>query len=125
MIATDSAGPDLWAEIAEGVPRKKGRRDRFSIRPVGGPHAGQPGDDRPAPRDPGVIVMIAVWGSTWAAVVVAFCVCSTDGLDGYIARRQGATTSGAFLDPLADKAIVVGTYAVLTRAATSPGGRWG
>jgi CDP-diacylglycerol--glycerol-3-phosphate 3-phosphatidyltransferase len=62
---------------------------------------------------PVLILMVAVWGSTWAAVVVAFCVCSTDGLDGWIARRQGATTSGAFLDPLADKAVVVGTFVVL------------
>jgi CDP-diacylglycerol--glycerol-3-phosphate 3-phosphatidyltransferase len=62
---------------------------------------------------PILIAMVAIWGSTWAAVVVAFCVCSTDGLDGWIARRQGATTSGAFLDPLADKAVVVGTYVVL------------
>jgi CDP-diacylglycerol--glycerol-3-phosphate 3-phosphatidyltransferase len=62
---------------------------------------------------PVLVAIVALWGSTWAAVVVAFCVCSTDGLDGYIARRQGATTSGAFLDPLADKAVVVGTFAVL------------
>jgi CDP-diacylglycerol---glycerol-3-phosphate 3-phosphatidyltransferase len=62
---------------------------------------------------PVLVAMVAVWGSTWAAVAVAFCVCSTDGLDGWIARRQGATTSGAFLDPLADKAVVLGTFAVL------------
>jgi CDP-diacylglycerol---glycerol-3-phosphate 3-phosphatidyltransferase len=62
---------------------------------------------------PVLVVMVALWGATWSAVVVAFCVCSTDGLDGWIARRQGATTSGAFLDPLADKAVIVGTFAVL------------
>ena len=62
---------------------------------------------------PVLIGIVAAWGPTWAAVGVAFCVCSTDGLDGWIARRQGATTSGAFLDPLADKAVVVGTFAVL------------
>ena len=62
---------------------------------------------------PVLVRMVAVWGPTWAAVVVAFCVCSTDGLDGWIARRHGATTSGAFLDPLADKAVVLGTFAVL------------
>jgi CDP-diacylglycerol--glycerol-3-phosphate 3-phosphatidyltransferase len=32
----------------------------------------------------------------------------TDGVDGWLARRQGTTRSGAFLDPLADKAAVVG-----------------
>jgi CDP-diacylglycerol---glycerol-3-phosphate 3-phosphatidyltransferase len=62
---------------------------------------------------PLLIAMVAAWGATWAAVVVAFCVCATDGLDGWVARRHGATTSGAFLDPLADKAVVVGTFAVL------------
>jgi CDP-diacylglycerol--glycerol-3-phosphate 3-phosphatidyltransferase len=62
---------------------------------------------------PVLVVMVAVWGATWVAVVVAFCVCSTDGLDGWLARRHGATTSGAFLDPLADKAVVLGTFAVL------------
>jgi CDP-diacylglycerol--glycerol-3-phosphate 3-phosphatidyltransferase len=62
---------------------------------------------------PILVTMVAVWGPTWAAVVVAFCVCSTDGLDGWIARRHGATTSGAFLDPLADKAVVLGTFVVL------------
>jgi CDP-diacylglycerol--glycerol-3-phosphate 3-phosphatidyltransferase len=62
---------------------------------------------------PLLVAMVAISGATWAAVVVAFCVCSTDGLDGWIARRQGATTSGAFLDPLADKAVVLGTFLVL------------
>ena len=38
---------------------------------------------------------------------------STDFLDGWVARRQGATTSGAFLDPLADKVLVIGALAAL------------
>jgi CDP-diacylglycerol---glycerol-3-phosphate 3-phosphatidyltransferase len=62
---------------------------------------------------PLLVAMVAVSGPTWAAVVVAFCVCATDGVDGWVARRQGATTSGAFLDPLADKAVIVGTFLVL------------
>src|SRR6185369_5704513 len=33
---------------------------------------------------------------------------STDGIDGWIARRHGTTRSGAFLDPLADKVLVLG-----------------
>jgi CDP-diacylglycerol--glycerol-3-phosphate 3-phosphatidyltransferase len=42
---------------------------------------------------------------TWSAwTVLAF----TDGLDGYLARRHGRTRSGAFLDPLADKVLVLG-----------------
>ena len=69
---------------------------------------------------PVLVLMVAVWGPTWAAVVVAFCVCSTDGLDGWIARRHGATTSGAFLDPLADKAVVLGTFGVLAARGEIP-----
>lgn len=34
--------------------------------------------------------------------------CCTDGIDGYVARRMGSTRSGAFLDPLADKFLVLG-----------------
>jgi len=32
----------------------------------------------------------------------------TDGIDGWLARRDGTTRSGAFLDPLADKILVLG-----------------
>lgn len=62
---------------------------------------------------PVIIVMVAVWGPTWAAFGVVFAVGATDGLDGWIARRQGTTRSGAFLDPLADKVCVVGSLAVV------------
>jgi phosphatidylglycerophosphate synthase len=37
----------------------------------------------------------------------------TDGLDGWLARRDGTTRSGAFLDPLADKFLVVGGFLAL------------
>jgi CDP-diacylglycerol--glycerol-3-phosphate 3-phosphatidyltransferase len=40
--------------------------------------------------------------SAWVGLVL------TDGLDGWVARRQGRTRSGAFLDPLADKVLVLG-----------------
>ena len=42
-----------------------------------------------------------VWG-LWT--VLSF----TDGIDGWIARKYGTTRSGAFLDPLADKVLVLG-----------------
>jgi CDP-diacylglycerol--glycerol-3-phosphate 3-phosphatidyltransferase len=59
------------------------------------------------------VIMIVVWGATWFNVVVGIIVAGSDGLDGYIARRQGTTRSGAFLDPLADKAVVLGAMAAL------------
>ena len=39
--------------------------------------------------------------------------CMTDGIDGMLARRFGITSSGAFLDPLADKFLVLGALVVL------------
>ncbi len=38
---------------------------------------------------------------------------ATDWVDGYIARRQGITRSGAFLDPLADKCLILGAMFAL------------
>ena len=62
---------------------------------------------------PVVIVMVAVAVGGWAPFVVAFLVGATDGIDGWLARRQGATRSGAFLDPLADKVAVIGMLSAL------------
>ena len=65
---------------------------------------------------PALVVMIAVSGPGWAPFAVAVAIGLTDGVDGWIARRQGATRSGAFLDPLADKAAVVGAlFAIAAR----------
>jgi CDP-diacylglycerol--glycerol-3-phosphate 3-phosphatidyltransferase len=50
---------------------------------------------------------------SWVTVIAWIAVSSTDFLDGWVARRQGATTSGAFLDPLADKVLVLGALASL------------
>jgi len=52
-------------------------------------------------------------GASWLTVALWFLVTSTDSLDGWVARRDGATRSGAFLDPVADKLIVLGGLAVL------------
>ena len=57
---------------------------------------------------PVLFAMVAADGSSWGALVFWVVLASTDGLDGYIARRQGTTRSGAFLDPLADKVLVLG-----------------
>lgn len=60
-----------------------------------------------------VVVLILDLKISWVAALAWVVVASTDFLDGWVARRQGATTSGAFLDPLADKALVLGALAAL------------
>jgi CDP-diacylglycerol--glycerol-3-phosphate 3-phosphatidyltransferase len=52
-------------------------------------------------------------GASWITVAAGVAVASSDGLDGWLARRHGATRSGAFLDPLADKALVLGAFFAL------------
>ena len=62
---------------------------------------------------PVILVLIVDLKVSWVAALAWLAVASTDFLDGWVARRQGATTSGAFLDPLADKVLVIGALAAL------------
>jgi CDP-diacylglycerol--glycerol-3-phosphate 3-phosphatidyltransferase len=62
---------------------------------------------------PVLVFLILAGGPGWAPFAVALAIGVTDGLDGWLARRQGTTRSGAFLDPLADKAAVVGALCAL------------
>ncbi len=59
-------------------------------------------------------------GSSWLTVALWVAITSTDSLDGWLARRDGATRSGAFLDPVADKLIVLGGLAVLADRGAYP-----
>jgi CDP-diacylglycerol---glycerol-3-phosphate 3-phosphatidyltransferase len=52
---------------------------------------------------------------SWIAFGMWFVLCMSDGIDGYLARRHGTTSSGAFLDPLADKVLVLGAMFTLVR----------
>ncbi|MGZ4726767.1 MAG: CDP-alcohol phosphatidyltransferase family protein [Acidimicrobiales bacterium] len=52
--------------------------------------------------------MITSQKSSWAVFFLWIALASTDGIDGWIARHHGTTRSGAFLDPLADKVLVLG-----------------
>lgn len=52
-------------------------------------------------------------GGSWAALALWFVLCASDFFDGWIARRRGPTASGAFLDPLADKVLVLGAMFTL------------
>lgn len=60
-------------------------------------------------------VILVVYGYLGWALVVFGVAGLTDGLDGLIARRSGQKTSlGAWLDPMADKLLLVSTFVVLT-----------
>jgi CDP-diacylglycerol--glycerol-3-phosphate 3-phosphatidyltransferase len=60
-----------------------------------------------------VALVVATGPSSWLLVGLWFICSSSDFFDGVIARRYGATRSGAFLDPLADKCVVLGVLASL------------
>ena len=62
---------------------------------------------------PVVIVLILRWGASWFTFVFGGLLAMSDGIDGWLARRQGTTRSGAFLDPLADKVVVLGALVAL------------
>jgi CDP-diacylglycerol---glycerol-3-phosphate 3-phosphatidyltransferase len=62
---------------------------------------------------PVFVAMIVTQGATWWTAAVGAVLAGSDGLDGWLARRQGTTRSGAFLDPLADKVVVLGAMVAL------------
>ncbi|MFV2038712.1 MAG: CDP-alcohol phosphatidyltransferase family protein [Acidimicrobiales bacterium] len=50
----------------------------------------------------------ATRGTSWGAFTLGFIFAVSDVFDGRLARATGVTKSGAFLDPLADKIVVIG-----------------
>ena len=99
--ASDAATTDARRAGSRSERRRRSPRRRTSSRSRGcvarGAHAA-------AHHRPGVEL---AHRSLW------FVLCVTDGLDGWLARRDGTTRSGAFLDPLADKFLVLGGFFAL------------
>jgi CDP-diacylglycerol--glycerol-3-phosphate 3-phosphatidyltransferase len=63
---------------------------------------------------PVFIYLIIFYRISWWTVAVGALAAASDYFDGIVARRHGTTTSGAFLDPLADKVIILGSlYALI------------
>jgi cardiolipin synthase (CMP-forming) len=65
-----------------------------------------------------LLVPVTVWsllGGDYLIALLAFVIAGvTDGLDGYLARRfSWQSVLGSYLDPLADKALLVSTYVTL------------
>ncbi len=62
---------------------------------------------------PAFVILVVYEQEGWALAV--FMIAGvTDGLDGWFARRGQKTNLGAFLDPMADKLLLVTTFVVLT-----------
>lgn len=72
----------------------------------------------------------SVWGQT-AGTALFIAAAITDYLDGYLARTHGATSRlGQFLDPLADKVLVLGGFGLVPflepigHGLAAPAGAW-
>lgn len=61
-----------------------------------------------------VFAILLVYGQVGGALLVFVLASVTDMLDGYFARRSGPTTLGAWLDPVADKLLLLTMFIVLT-----------
>ena len=60
-------------------------------------------------------MILVLYGFNGIALIVFIVAGVTDALDGLMARRMGQrTTLGAWLDPMADKLLLVSTFIVLT-----------
>jgi cardiolipin synthase len=59
-------------------------------------------------------VILVVYGHFGGALAAFVAAGITDALDGLIARKTGQSTIGAWLDPVADKLLLVTTFVVLT-----------
>ena len=119
VTVTGGEGPDLVAAAA--VPMATSFGPSALATPGERRH-----DGAAAHRADPAVAMIDGAEASWPAVRRSGSLLSvTDGVDGYLARRHGTTRSGAFLDPLADKVLVLGAMFALVAAATCSGGcRW-
>lgn len=62
---------------------------------------------------PVVVAVIYLYAPAWWVLIFGFCAMITDRIDGALARKYGSTDLGTFLDPLADKIMVIGALVAL------------
>ena len=124
--------------LSDQPPNGQPLSDRLGSEPA---PADQPPTDRPSGFGPSALltpanlvtlariaaapvafaIMVANDGvGTWALFALWFALSATDMFDGYLARKHGSTRSGAFLDPLADKVLVLGGFITLAVVGRFP-----
>lgn len=62
---------------------------------------------------PVLVVLIFFHSPSWWVLALAIAALVTDTIDGRLARKYGVSALGIFLDPLADKIIVIGAFGAL------------
>jgi cardiolipin synthase len=73
-----------------------------------------------------LLVPVVVWaissGAMWIAFVLFLAAGVSDAVDGFLAKRFGMTSElGSYLDPLADKVLIVSIYVALGINGVIPG----
>ena len=69
-----------------------------------------------------VLTYLDSLAATWAALVVYVLASISDFVDGYIARKYNMVSNfGKFMDPVADKFMVIGTFLVMLFRMMNPG----
>lgn len=69
-----------------------------------------------------VFLLLAYTGHTWWALAVYIVACLSDTLDGYIARHCNQVTNfGKFMDPLADKMLLLSAMVYFVEVGYLPG----
>lgn len=62
---------------------------------------------------PFLVIIVLRATPSWAALLLWAVLALSDAADGWLARRRGTSASGAFLDPLADKFLVLGALGAM------------
>src|SRR5712691_7236302 len=73
-----------------------------------------------------IVLFVLIVLNLWIGCILVFAAAAvTDWLDGYLARKQGlSSTLGRVLDPLVDKVLICGAYVFLLPYGNAAGEGW-